>query len=201
MDDLVPDGFLGFIASHDRRRISQSLVQIIGPAGGMGNRGSGTSMTSQFGHSILAVKKRLPMSLYTRDVILTILLWWLYIFFMKDMFFFLADVMRWAWHGFTDAQNYKTFEALPPFVSYMEVMGILVVIYIGWVNYNQMRFRGKNRRFASIPVKLEDLASFYALKTHEVESWQREKTLTIHHDRKGRIIRVEPQGYIHVEPL
>jgi len=148
-------------------------------------------MTTRFYHPIIVGKKHLPIAVRLRDTVLTILLWWMYVYFMQDLFFFISDVAHWTWHGFANPQDYKTFAILPTFLSYVEVMGIFVVIYIGWALYNQVRFQGKNRRRTVIPVKPEDLAHFYRLETQQVESFQHARTLTIYHDNKGHIIKVK----------
>lgn len=148
-------------------------------------------MTVRSYHPVLGARKHTSFSVRTRDIVLTILLWMVYLFFMKDVFFFLDDVGHWAWNGFTDAGRYESFKILPTFLSYAEVTAVFVLIYLGWARYNQFRFRGKCRRKAIGPVQAEELAAFYGVGARQVDKWQQARILTFCHDAKGHITAAE----------
>lgn len=143
-------------------------------------------MTPVTFHPVIGARQ-LSAIVRLRDVILTILLWMVYLLSMRDFFFFLGDVADWAWHGFAHSENYKSFDILPTFLFYSEVTLVFLAVFIGWARYNQFRFRGKSRRKAAGPVTPDDLAAFYGLEPRQIETWQDAKILTVHHDKKGRI--------------
>ncbi|MBK8162990.1 MAG: poly-beta-1,6-N-acetyl-D-glucosamine biosynthesis protein PgaD [Gammaproteobacteria bacterium] len=64
------------------------------------------------------------------------------------------------------------------------VMGALLA---GWAWYNQMRFRGREKRRVSTVVTPEEVGSFYALKPEQLELARYAKHVVIDHDEHGQV--------------
>ena len=142
---------------------------------------------------IIENSKKLPFMLRLRDLILTVLVWALYIYFMRDFFFFLRDLWNWGSNGFTNADNYDTFRTVESFVIYFEIMALLGFLFIGWSVYNVLRFRNKKRRRASPPVTIEQIAAKSNLDPEDLQEWQEAQTLVVHYDERGHLTDIIKQ--------
>jgi len=125
-----------------------------------------------------------------RDVVLTVLAWFIYFYLIQDSFPFIGDIVRWAWGGFDGTTSYVSFKIVPTIISYAEVILAFAVVFIGWALYNQVRFRGKNRRKFSLPVTSNELAEMYQLTPGAVDQWQQTKSLIMHHDSNGYLMQI-----------
>jgi poly-beta-1,6-N-acetyl-D-glucosamine biosynthesis protein PgaD len=73
---------------------------------------------------------------------------------------------------------------------------LLIVTLIGssvlflWARYNQMRFRGRDRRRESITVSEVHLAEYYSATPEQIRTIQHARRLVMHHDADGRLARV-----------
>lgn len=133
----------------------------------------------------------IPILVRIRDILLTAALWIAYFYFVRDFLWFLKDVAVWTSHGFSDTAGYSSFRVLPTILNYLIVAFLLGAVYILWAKYNQLRFRGKNRRQAALPVTTEQLAVLYNVDAASVKKWQSAETLTMHHDVHGYLTKVE----------
>jgi biofilm PGA synthesis protein PgaD len=140
---------------------------------------------------IISTATDVPVIIRIRDIILTILLWIAYLYFMRDFFSFVGDAGTWASHGFVDSDGYSSFRVIPTILNYLLVTFIFGLIYILWAKYNQLRFRGKTRRRAIQPVTVEQMAKLYNIDPKSVTSWQKAHTLTMYHDARGYLTKVE----------
>jgi poly-beta-1,6-N-acetyl-D-glucosamine biosynthesis protein PgaD len=129
-----------------------------------------------------------------RDIVLTIIMWGLYIYFIRDTYDFLQEFVAWGMNGFHDRSTYPTLKILDTISIYAQVAGILGSVFIAWALYNLARFRGRNRRKFSPTVAVADLAAFYGHKESEIAAWQQSRTLVIHHDENGNVAKVEANG-------
>jgi biofilm PGA synthesis protein PgaD len=140
---------------------------------------------------IIDSTKNLPLLVRIRDVILTILVWLLYLYFMRDFFAFISDVFDWSFHGFSNAEAYNTFKIMDTIVSYIEIIVVMEVLFVAWSFYNLLRFGKKTRRKAPVPVTTEDIAKKYSLNTQDVDKWQKARSMVMHHDKRGHLVEVE----------
>lgn len=126
-----------------------------------------------------------------RDIILTIALWILFVYFIKDSFPFFVDLFHWTLNGFSDYEQYPNLDIIPTIQAYGQVAGVMTVIYLGWALYNMLRFRGRQRRKPRAPVAPEDLANMYGFSPETVVAWQAASSLIIHHDAEGHLTDVK----------
>ena len=126
-----------------------------------------------------------------RDIILTILMWLMYIYFMADFFFFMEDLFSWAWNGFGDITPYEGLNMVGTLFDYFKVILGMGLLFIGWAVYNKLRFGKKTRRKQPQHVEQAQLASSYGLKPEELALWQDARSLVMHHDDSGRLSKVE----------
>jgi len=127
-----------------------------------------------------------------RDIALTGLLWLLYAFMIQDFLLFLAESFAWILgFGPVPPRAALAVPLFPTLGSYAMIALVNALTLISWALYNQMRFRGKERRKASPSVTAADMARMYSVTAEEVEAWQRARILIVHHDDDGRLIGVE----------
>ena len=126
-----------------------------------------------------------------RDIILTILMWLMYIYFMRNFFFFMGDFFSWAFHGFGDTSPYESFKIVDTLFQYFEVILVMGLLFIAWAVYNKLRFGKKTRRLQTLPIETEHVASAYGLKQEDLSLWQESRVLMMHHEANGRLSNVE----------
>src|SRR5579862_5655785 len=112
-------------------------------------------MKEQYPH-IIESAKSLPFLLLMRDIILTALCWLLFIYFLRDAFGFIGDVLSYVANGFQDADKYPSFAIVDTIILYFEIIVITNGLYFLWALYNKMRFGDKTRRKNSPPVTAEE---------------------------------------------
>jgi biofilm PGA synthesis protein PgaD len=64
-------------------------------------------------------------------------------------------------------------------------------VLITWARYNQLRFRGRDRRKPPMPVTLQELSESYGIPPLEIFEWQQARVLTMHHDEAGELRAIE----------
>lgn len=133
----------------------------------------------------------LPILVRIRDIILTAVMWLMYLYFMRNFFFFIKDLGDWAFHGFGDSSPYESFKIIATLADYAEIIFISGWIFIGWAVYNKLRYGKKKRRQAQAPLQQEQLAESYHLKTQELSAWQEARVIVMHHDKTGRLTKVD----------
>jgi len=148
-------------------------------------------MKSSHSHYIIRSAKNLPVLVQIRDVVLTILVWLMYIYFMRTFFVFVGDFVDWVSNGFVNGDSYASFTIIPTIVFYIEVILVMEVVYVAWSFYNLVRFGRKTRRRDPVPVSAEEIAKRYNIDAKDVGKWQKAHIMTMHHDRKGHLVEVE----------
>jgi poly-beta-1,6-N-acetyl-D-glucosamine biosynthesis protein PgaD len=148
-------------------------------------------MKNERSRHILESKKNLPLIVVIRDIILTIFVWLLYLYFMRDFFTFTGDIIHWTFNGFSDADAYYSFRILSTIISYFEIIIILEILFVVWSMYNLLRYGKKKRRRDSVPVSKEDLAKAFHVSLADVGTWQKAQTMIMHHDKRGRLTEVQ----------
>ncbi|HTJ96971.1 MAG TPA: poly-beta-1,6-N-acetyl-D-glucosamine biosynthesis protein PgaD [Rhodocyclaceae bacterium] len=95
-------------------------------------------------------------------------------------------------------QAFKYMVVLGGFEEVVRVIGVysLVILMLGgglvlWAFYNILRFRGIEKRTASLPVTNADIGREFGQDPFVVLSWQDKKMLSVSHDESGRITNVE----------
>jgi poly-beta-1,6-N-acetyl-D-glucosamine biosynthesis protein PgaD len=147
-------------------------------------------MKSKRSRHIIENAKDLPFLIRVRDVILTILVWLLYFYFLRDFFSFTGDAVRWTFHGFNSAEDYNSFRIVGTIVSYVEVILVMEILFVGWSFYNLLRFGKKARRKNPKPVTSDEIAKLYGANVKDVNQWQDASTLIMHHDKEGHLLKV-----------
>jgi biofilm PGA synthesis protein PgaD len=127
-----------------------------------------------------------------RDVALTSALWFGYIYLSSDFFLFLGESFFWMiGTGPESPRLHLVLDVLPTVGTYAIVAIANAAVLILWALYNQVRFRGKERRKASPIVTVDDFARMYEVSAAEVAAWQRARILIVHHDENGRLVQVD----------
>jgi biofilm PGA synthesis protein PgaD len=70
---------------------------------------------------------------------------------------------------------------------YALVASINAALLISWARYNQLRFRGRERRRPAAPVGLKQLSERYGPPVSALAEWQQARILTLHHTETGAL--------------
>jgi biofilm PGA synthesis protein PgaD len=133
-----------------------------------------------------------------RDVALTATLWFSYVYLSSDFFLFIAESFFWMIGTGPQSPRLKlVLDVLPTVGTYAIVAIANASVLILWALYNQVRFRGKERRKASPIVTVDDFARMYGVSATEVAAWQRARILIVHHDENGRLVQVDLPEVAH----
>jgi poly-beta-1,6-N-acetyl-D-glucosamine biosynthesis protein PgaD len=149
------------------------------------------SNKSSYDHYIITESEDVSVLIRIRDIILTIALWVIYIYFIRESFPFVEDLFRWSFNGFNDMDQYPSLRIMSTIQAYGQVAGVMTIIYLGWAIYNMLRFRGRQRRKPRAPVAPEDLANMYGFSPETVVAWQEASSLVMHHDTEGHLTDVK----------
>jgi biofilm PGA synthesis protein PgaD len=123
-----------------------------------------------------------------RDGVLTFAMWLAYLWLISDAFVLLAHVWRWLIrHDARPEELNRFFAILGTIQSYAVVIIVNATLFVGWALYNQLRFRGKERRKAAPSLAVAELAEFYHRPAAEIEAWQDARVATVTHDAAGGI--------------
>jgi poly-beta-1,6-N-acetyl-D-glucosamine biosynthesis protein PgaD len=139
---------------------------------------------------IIDSRRELPILIRVRDLFLTVFVWLLYLYFLKDFFSFTGDALRWTFNGFDNADNYTSLRIIGTIVSYVQIIVIMQLLFVGWSFYNLLMYGKKKRRKNPTPVSAEDIATLYSSSLDDVHQWQEAHTLIMHHDKEGNLLKV-----------
>lgn len=142
---------------------------------------------------IIEARDNQPLYIRIRDVIFTALMWAAYFYLLQDFFVFANTMYNWKIMGVVGDKLEKAFEIISTMEVYLHVILINSMLLISWALYNQVRFRGKDRRKPPRTIGQEDLAILYGLTKEDVIAWQSARIVTIHHDAAGTIEKVATQ--------
>ena len=141
---------------------------------------------------IIEEARQRPLWTRLRDIALTVALWLLYAYMVRDFLLFLAETIAWLLGlGPVPPHAKLAVPLFPTLGSYALIALMNALILISWARYNQMRFRGRERRKASPHVTPADMAKMYHVTAEEVAAWQQARILIVHHDGDGHLIGVE----------
>jgi biofilm PGA synthesis protein PgaD len=125
-------------------------------------------------------------------VALTAALWFSYIYLCADFFLFLGEALsRMVGLGPEPPRLRLIMNVLPTIATYAIIAIGNAMVLIAWALYNQVRFRGRERRKTSPFVTVDDFARMYEVSASEVAAWQNARILVMHHDDNGRLVRVD----------
>jgi poly-beta-1,6-N-acetyl-D-glucosamine biosynthesis protein PgaD len=138
-----------------------------------------------------------PAWLRWRDRILSVAIWILYLYLIREVFIdgyrLLEGGVAWA---FLDAVQ----PSLPAVFRFAYTLGLYAavamvngMILIGWATYNRQRFRGADHRRAIGTVSTAQLGQFYGVSADTVAEWQRARSLVMIHDGAGKLLAGVPK--------
>jgi biofilm PGA synthesis protein PgaD len=138
------------------------------------------------------------------DWVLTGLLWLVYLYMIRqafvDVYYLTVDAFAW---GLTGSQLPSLAE-MSSFLHTLRNYGIVVVgigtTLIAWGLYNQVRFRGRERRSQRQLVSIGDLAALYGLSAESIAAWQGSRVLMMEHDPDGTIAEVTTRAGEPIPP-
>jgi len=121
-------------------------------------------------------------------------MWLLYLFLIRqaliDFYYLITESFRWAFAG----GALPDFPVLSGIHHTLQDYGVVIlangVILIVWALYNQIRFRGPDRRRTPKPVSVEDLAKLYQRPAEDIAAWQSSRILVMVHALDGTLVRV-----------
>jgi poly-beta-1,6-N-acetyl-D-glucosamine biosynthesis protein PgaD len=83
-------------------------------------------------------------------------------------------------------------EALLELVGfYGTVITLMGVTLTGWALYNQIRFRGKERRTLQPDIGVNEVTQFFAVDPALMTRLQQAKLINLTHDEQGRIAQIK----------
>ena len=146
---------------------------------------------------IIDVASGRPAWLRHRDRVMSVAMWLLYLYLIREVFFdirlLVVEAYEWA---FLEAPR----PDLPEVFRFLYVLGLYVVvvtvngaILIGWASYNRYRFRGADDRQAISPVSAVGLGRFFGASGEQVAEWQNARSLVMIHDADGKLIAGVPK--------
>jgi poly-beta-1,6-N-acetyl-D-glucosamine biosynthesis protein PgaD len=141
-------------------------------------------------HYIIESPRARPKLIVLRDSILTLLVWVMYFYFMRDFFLFLGDLGMYALQGFQNIEAYPSLKILGTIANYLAVSVGMTVLFLGWSAYNVLRFRNKARRKFRPPVSTQELGDAYHAGAKAVGLWQKARVMVMHHDKQGHLTDV-----------
>ena len=79
-----------------------------------------------------------------RDIVLTVALWIIYLWFIRDSWPFVKELGEWAMNGFNDIDQYPDLKIVAMIQAYGQVAGVMTVVYLGWALYNMLRLNPRH---------------------------------------------------------
>ncbi|MFI9652760.1 poly-beta-1,6-N-acetyl-D-glucosamine biosynthesis protein PgaD [Guyparkeria halopsychrophila] len=83
-----------------------------------------------------------------------------------------------------------TLEAVQTYVLVILIAGL---IFIGWASYNWIRFRNRERRLAPPPLSSQDLARRFGISLADAESIENHRIVTVHFNEGAEILDIVAQ--------
>lgn len=76
-------------------------------------------------------------------------------------------------------------------LSYLGVIILLSVIFLGWALYNRARFRGRERRKPRPPVGDAEIAMVFGIECADLQKLREADRAVLHFSPEGQIIQIE----------
>jgi poly-beta-1,6-N-acetyl-D-glucosamine biosynthesis protein PgaD len=139
--------------------------------------------------------KELPLRVRLLEAVSTMLLWLVYLgvasFVQSNLVPQQVGVTKTISHSSTLIYLQDNAVHAGSFAAHLFIVTIFgsSVLFL-WAGYNQMRFRGRDRRRAPITVSEIQLAEYYSATPQQIMTIQHARRLVMHHDADGRLARV-----------
>jgi poly-beta-1,6-N-acetyl-D-glucosamine biosynthesis protein PgaD len=139
--------------------------------------------------------KDLPLRIRLMEAVSTVLLWLVYLGVVSLLQSALIPRQIGATETISPPSTWTYLQdnavGAGTFAAHLLIVTILgsSVLFL-WARYNQVRFRGRERRRASITVSEVQLAEYYSATPEQIKTIQHARRLVMHHDADGRLARV-----------
>lgn len=84
----------------------------------------------------------------------------------------------------------KVLELIQMIALYLFIIIIIGFIFLGWAQYNNLKFRNKKRRGLLWKVSMDNVAERYELDVDQVVFAKASRKLVVHFDDLGKIVRL-----------
>ena len=125
---------------------------------------------------------------------LTFLFWLLWVYLWVPLF----SALAWL---FGARLFYEHMIVLGGYEGFLQLMGwyalaivVISAVLIVWALYNQLRFRGRERRRFVEPVTVYELSSFFHVDPNGLARWRESKRIRISIDDNGKIGEILADG-------
>lgn len=115
----------------------------------------------------------------------------------------LITLIGWFFFGY---QFHFYMIKLEGYAEFLNVLAIYALVIVGmggslilWAMYNHARFRGMDRRKHAPTPSNAEIGAWAKQPAHVITHWQNCNVVTVHHDEKGAIERVEPAMQVFSE--
>jgi poly-beta-1,6-N-acetyl-D-glucosamine biosynthesis protein PgaD len=109
----------------------------------------------------------------------------------RDIVLTALDLGQWLRDGGITPSLTGSAAVIATLGAYAGVVAFNTSSFIVWALYNQLRFRGKERRCSASPVRPEELAERCTAPTEDIAAWQSARILVFSHDLAGNIEYVQ----------
>ena len=108
----------------------------------------------------------------------------------------LLTLLGWLFFGY---RFHLHMIALDGYKGFLELLAVYALVIVGmggalvlWATYNHLRFRGMDRRRMTEPPSTAVIAAMIQHPAEAIHAWRKQSILTVHHDARGGIMRVDP---------
>jgi biofilm PGA synthesis protein PgaD len=123
------------------------------------------------------------------DWVLTAIVWALYLYMIRDavteLGYLISESLNRTFVGIARSPMMGTANVFDTLRLYGVIVLANAAVLIGWALYNQLRFRGRERRKARRLVTVDDLATLYQLPAEDISKWQTSRILKMRHNGDG----------------
>jgi biofilm PGA synthesis protein PgaD len=194
LDYLVSDGILVDLAFDDDRWLSSCAHQASGKTSRLDESRQRVSVIHAT-DLIITASRALSHWVRLRDRILTFALWLLYLWLISDVFVIALHLFQWLFFEKPQPEEWARVAAiLTTLGSYAGIVIANAALLLAWALYNQIRFRGRERRKSAPAVSREDLAQMYGFPVAKIEQWQSASILVAHLADDGGLLEMEVHG-------
>ncbi|HYL31546.1 MAG TPA: poly-beta-1,6-N-acetyl-D-glucosamine biosynthesis protein PgaD [Stellaceae bacterium] len=134
----------------------------------------------------------MPRWFRIRDGVITALVWLFYLWLISDAFVFIWHIFLWLFWASPEPKQFSHAVAVLHTLGLdAVVIGINAALLIGWALYNQVRFRGRERRKPVPAVSPKDLAEMYGFPVSAIKAWQAASIVRARLAENGRLINID----------
>src|SRR5690242_19269483 len=108
-------------------------------------------------------------------------MWFTFFYLLRELFLFLNGIAAWLALGAEAPDFLAHWWVAQNLGAYAAIGAMNGAMLIGWALYNQIRFRGKERRKFVAPLALKELQAMYGFSIAEIATWQAARIVVIEH--------------------